>query len=64
MTQKRLIDIRALPEQFWLWLNRKMSGMKFGRIEMTVVDGSIDSVRVENRYKPRAVDSDDGSTIE
>lgn len=62
---KRRVDVDDIPEQFWDWINDIVHGHKFGRLEITFVEGSVESVRLDDTYKPRlGIDSRGRDTIE
>ena len=63
--QKERVDVAPTPDCFWEWLSQLISKVEFGRVELTIVAGCIDSVHVQETYKPKlTVDTDGNNTIE
>ena len=51
--QQEPIDVDTIPDEFWVWLQQLLYKKQYGRLEITIVEGCIDSVRMETTHKPR-----------
>ena len=62
---RQKLDTQDLPDEFFFWLRdvltKALKEVEYGRIELTIVGGSLENVHVTHTYKPSAVIDRDGN---
>ncbi len=49
---KEKVDLSTYPEEFFLWLHSNVKDLQFGKVDITIVEGSIESVHIVKTFKP------------
>jgi len=60
---KQRVEVGFTEEDFWIMFNDITKDMMFGTIEMTIIAGAIDTIKVNKNYKIFEVVDKDGKKI-
>jgi len=60
---EKRVEIGLVDEDFWIIFNDLTKDMLFGTIEMTIIAGTIDTVKINQNYKIKERIDKDGKKI-
>lgn len=60
---KQRVEVGFTEEDFWIMFNDITKDMMFGTVEMTIIAGAIDTIKVNKNYKIFEVVDKDGKKI-
>jgi len=62
-SMEKRVEIGLVDEDFWIIFNDLTKDMLFGTIEMTIIAGTIDTVKINQNYKIKERIDKDGKKI-